>query len=153
FVGGTNALRISRAGGIMEIGSCASQVVGADLAAKMEALHGMGFDFIEPAWKEEDLPRLGEGFGEELRRLGEQTGCPVRSAIVGTFRDLGKRLRTAESWAVERDTIARACETLAAAGGEVLLLPNWAGENAADYDALYSAFLREAGEQAAQLGI
>lgn len=137
----------------MEIGSCAGQVIGADLAAKMDALHAIGFDFIEPAWKEDDLPLLGETFGAELRKLGARTGCPVRSAILGTFPDIGKRLRTIESRAAERDAIMRACETLAAAGGDVLLLPNWAGENAPDYDGLYTAFLREVGEQAARLNV
>ncbi len=85
--------------------------------------------------------------------MGERTGCPVRSAILGTFPDLGKRLRTSEARRQELDILTRACETLAAAGGDVLLLPNWAGENATDYDALYTAFLQEAGERAARLGV
>jgi len=41
----------------------------------MVALHALGFDFIEPAWS--GLALLGAAYGEELRRLGEQTGCPV----------------------------------------------------------------------------
>jgi sugar phosphate isomerase/epimerase len=137
----------------MELGSCAGQVVGADLEAKMTALHALGFDFIEPAWREPELPHLGKDFGTELRQLGERTGCPVYSAIYGVFPDLGTRLRTPESRAQELDTLTRACETLAAAGGEVLLLPNWAAENAPDYDSLYTAFLSEAGQRAASLGI
>jgi sugar phosphate isomerase/epimerase len=137
----------------MEIGSCANQVVGADLEAKMVALHSLGFDFIEPAWRGDDLPRLGKAYGEELQALGERTGCPVRSAILGTFSDLGTRLRTAESRANELDLLDRACETLAAAGGDVLLLPNWAGEDAPDYDGLYVGFLREGGDRASERGV
>ncbi len=137
----------------MEIGACAGDVVGADLEAKMMALHALGFNFIEPAWREAELPLLGKAFGAELRRLGERTGCPVRSAIYGPFSDIGARLRTPEKRMAELDAITRACETLAAAGGEVLLLPNWAAENAPDYDALYTALLREAGARAATLGV
>jgi len=137
----------------MEIGSCANQVVGADLEAKMVALHALGFDFIEPAWSGDTLARLGAAYGEELRRLGEQTGCPVRSAILGAFSDLGARLRTAESRANELDLLDRASATLAAAGGDVLLLPNWAGEDAPDYDGLYIGFLREGGDRAAGRGV
>jgi 4-hydroxyphenylpyruvate dioxygenase len=138
---------------MMEIGSCASQVVGADLEAKMAALHALGFDFIEPAWRGDDLPRLGTPFGEELRARGERTGCPVRSAILGAFSDVGARLREPESRAVERDVLTRACDTLAAAGGDVLLLPNWAAENAPDYDDLYAGFLREAADHAGERGV
>lgn len=137
----------------MEIGSCASQVVGANLEAKMSALHALGFDFIEPAWNGNDLPRLGASFGDELRVLGERTGCPVRSAILGAFSDVGARLRTLESQASERDVLARACDTLAHAGGDVLLLPNWAAANEPDYDELYTAFLREGGDHAAERGV
>lgn len=137
----------------MEIGSCASQVVGADLEVKMTALRSLGFDFIEPAWRGDDLPRLGASLGSELRLLGERTGCPVRSAILGAFSDLGARLRTPESRAQEMDVLTRACETLAAAGGDVLLLPNWAAEDAPDYDELYVGFLREGGDRAAERGV
>ena len=137
----------------MEIGSCARQVVGADLEAKMIALHALGFDFIEPAWNGNDLPRLGASFGDEFRVLGERTGCPVRSAILGAFSDVGARLQTPEGQASERDVLARACETLAHAGGDVLLLPNWAAANEPDYDALYTAFLREGGDHAAEQGV
>ncbi len=137
----------------MEIGSCASQVVGVHLEAKMIALHALGFDFIEPAWKGDDLPRLGASFGDELRVLGKRTGCPVRSAILGAFSDVGARLRTPQGRAVEQDVLARACDTLAAAGGDVLLLPNWAAANESDYDDLYTDFLRAGGEQAADQGV
>jgi len=137
----------------MEIGSCASQVVGVDLEAKMIALHSLGFDFIEPAWNGDDLPRLGDSFGDELRALGERTGCPVRSAILGAFSDVGARLRTPDSCANELDVLARACDTLARAGGDVLLLPNWAAANEPDYDELYTAFLREGGDRAAERGV
>ncbi|HZP84708.1 MAG TPA: sugar phosphate isomerase/epimerase family protein [Chthonomonadaceae bacterium] len=137
----------------MEIGSCAGQVVGETLEDKMNALHALGYDFIEPAWREEDVPKLGAAYGQELKALGERTGCPVLSAIYGLFSDLGKRLKTPGSRALELDTIGRACETLAAAGGDVLLLPNWAGQQELDYDALYTAFLQEAGDQAARLGV
>lgn len=139
---------------VMEIGSCASQVVGEDLRAKMIALRSAGFDFIEPAWRADDVLRLGEAaFGNELRDLGEQTGCPVRSAILGTFSDLGRRLREPGSRAREINALVRACDTLAQAGGDVLLLPNYCSDAAEDYDDLYIAFLREAGEQAAQRGV
>ncbi len=137
----------------MENGSCSSQVVGEDLPAKMIALRSAGFDFIEPAWRADDVGRLGEAFGNELRALGEQTGCPVRSAILGTFPDLGRRLRDAGSRANEIDVLGRACDTLARAGGDVLLLPNYASDNDDDYDDLYVAFLREAGDRAAQRGV
>lgn len=137
----------------MEIGSCAAQVVGADLEAKMRALRDAGFDFIEPAWRGDDLPGLGTAFGESLRTLGERTGCPVRSAILGSFPDMGTRLRDAPSRASEIDILTRACDTLAAAGGDILLLPNYAAENAPDYDDLYTAFLREGGDIAAARGV
>lgn len=137
----------------MEIGSCANQVVGADLEAKMTALHALGYDFIEPAWWDDYLSRLGASLGDELRVLGERTGCPIRSAILGSFSDLGARLRTAESRAQELEVLARACETLVRAGGDVLLLPNWAAANEPDYDALYTAFLREGGDRAADQGV
>jgi sugar phosphate isomerase/epimerase len=137
----------------MEIGSCAAQVVGADLEAKMNALHAAGYDFIEPAWRGDDLPRLGTAFGQTLREMGERTGCPVRSAIYGGYSDVGARLRTDESRAHEMDVLQRACETLAAAGGDVLLLPHWAGEAASDYDDLYVAYLREGAARAAEAGV
>jgi sugar phosphate isomerase/epimerase len=137
----------------MEIGSCADCVVGADLVAKMVALKSIGFDFIEPAWREADVPRLGEPFGAELRELAERTGCPVRSAILGTFSNIGERLRDNGSRAQVLDVLARACQTLARTGGDVLLLPNYAVQNAEDYDALYTEFLREAGDSAAAFGV
>lgn len=137
----------------MEIGSCAAQVVGADLEAKMAALKALGFDFIEPAWREEETAHLGESFGAELRKLGERTGCPVRSAILKTYSGLGERLDDADARARDLDVFARACAALAAAGGDVLLLPQWAAENKPDYDARYTAFLREAGQQASAFGV
>jgi sugar phosphate isomerase/epimerase len=137
----------------MEIGSCADCVVGADLEARMVALKSIGFDFIEPAWREAELPRLGESFGAELRELGERTGCPVRSAILGTFPTIGERLRTSDSRAQELDVVTRACQTLAVAGGDVLLLPNYAAQYAEDYDVLYREFLAEAGTYAGTLGV
>ena len=137
----------------MEIGSCADCVVGADLEAKMIALQSIGFDFIEPAWTEAEVPRLGESLGAELRELGERTGCPVRSAILGTFPNIGERLRAKDSRAQELDVLARAGQTLAVAGGDVLLLPNYAAQQAPDDDALYMAFLEEAGASAATVGV
>lgn len=137
----------------MEIGSCADCVVGTDLEAKMVALKSIGFDFIEPAWRDAEVPRLGESFGIELRELGEHTGCPVRSAILGTFPNIGERLRTKDSRAQELDVLSRACRTLAMAGGDVLLLPNYAAQQAPDYDALYMEFLEEAGACAGTLGV
>ncbi len=136
----------------MEIGSCAAQVVGADLEAKMAALKSIGFDFIEPAWREDDKPLLGEALGNELRKQGERTGCPVRSAILSTFTGTGAR-RDEAARAGDLHVLLRACETLAAAGGDVLLLPNRAAANGPDYDAGYTAFLREAGDRAATFGV
>src|SRR5690348_8995493 len=111
----------------MELGSCAAQVVGADLEAKMEALHALGYDFIEPTWRDEVMTQLGEGYGNELRKMGERTGCPVKSAIFAVFSDMGTRLGTPESRAAELEQFTRACQTMATAGGDVLLLNNWAG--------------------------
>ena len=137
----------------MEIGSCASQVVGDGLEQKMEALKTAGFDFIEPAWREAEVPNLGASYGEELRQLGERTGCPVRSAILATFVDLGARVQTDEGRARELDIFARASETLSAAGGDVLLLPNYAATDGSNYDELYTSFLQEAGAHAATVGV
>ena len=138
----------------MELGVCAACVKGDGLEAQMEALSGIGFDFIEPAWKEEaDLAKLGEAFGKELRALGERTGCPVYSAILGSFPDLGLRIKDAEGAAKELDILTRACETLAAAGGEVLLLPNYCDANDPGYDDLYTGFLRESADAASKLNV
>ncbi|MCW8131447.1 MAG: sugar phosphate isomerase/epimerase [Planctomycetota bacterium] len=137
----------------MELGFCADCVAGDGLERKMEDLKRAGFDFVEPAWRADDHAKLGAGFGEELKALGARTGCPVRSAIHGSFSDLGKRIRDAAGRALEMDIFARYLDTLAAAGGNVLLLPNWAGENGEDFDALYVSFLREGAERAAKLGL
>ena len=132
----------------MQIGVCASCVVGKDLEAQMAELKRIGYDFIEPAWKgDEDHAKLGTAMGRELKKLGGRTGCPVLSAIHGSFVDLGLRLRAGQQ-AKELDILTRCCETLAAAGGSVLLCPNWAGENGEDFDKLYIEFLREAAVKA-----
>ena len=137
----------------MELGSCASGVVGLNLEAQMAALKDLGYDFIEPAWKLDMAGALGEAFGRELQAQGKRTGCPVRSAIFPVFCDLGKRLRDYGSRARELELLTRACETLAAAGGDVLLLPNWVGDHAPEYDGLYADFLREAGARAARYNV
>jgi hydroxypyruvate isomerase len=51
------------------------------------------------------------------------------------------------------DEITRGSATLAAAGGDVLLLNSWASANPPEYDDLYTAFLRDASEQAARYGV
>lgn len=136
----------------MELGACAGGVVGASLEAKMEVLRALGYDFIEPAWNKEEWPLLGAAFGAELRALGEKTGCPVRSAIYGGFPDLGLRLAEPDALPRELDILNRALETLAAAGGDVLLLPMWAGANERGYDDRYIEFLRAGGERAQKTG-
>lgn len=137
----------------MELGVCAGCVAGDSLEKQMAELKRVGFDFIEPAWRAEDHAKLGSAWGEELKKLGGRTGCAVKSAIHGSFSDIGKRLRDAATRSQEIEIFKRYCETLAAAGGNVLLLPNWASENPEDYDALYVSFLRESAALAAKLGV
>lgn len=137
----------------MQLGVVAGCVAGDELERKMTELRRIGFDFIELAWRAEDHAKLGAAYGAELKQLADRTGCAVSSAIHGAFSDLGKRLRDTASRAGELAVFERYCATLAAAGGDVLLLPCWAAENAEDYDALYVNFLREAAAQAARHGV
>ncbi|MBN1673638.1 MAG: sugar phosphate isomerase/epimerase [Kiritimatiellae bacterium] len=137
----------------MEIGVYAAAIAAEGTRAQMTVLKELGYDFIELPWGKPDVPKLTTEYGRALRELGEETGCPVRTATLTTFADLGTRLRDAGSRQAELETLLGVCRALAAAGGEVLLLPNWAGANDPEYDALYVSYLRDAGNAVADIGV
>ncbi len=137
----------------MEIGCYSSAVVGKTLREKLEALKGIGFDFLELALSQQDVDALDEAAMDEIARTSEAVGLPIHSLSLGAFSGFADACKEEASRAAKLETVTRAIKLAERCGSSVILCASWEPEGGSDALQRYATYLPPLADRAAEKGI
>jgi sugar phosphate isomerase/epimerase len=137
----------------MEIGCYSAAVVGKTLREKLEALQGIGYDFLELTLRQEDVDALSEEAMEEIVRTSRSVGLPIRSLSLGAFSGFAAACKEEASRAAKLQTVGRAIELADRCGASVILCAAWEPEGGPGVLERYTTYMPALADRAAEKGV
>lgn len=137
----------------MEIGCYSAFVVQETLKEKLEALKGIGYDFLELTLRQEDVDALNDRAMNDVVRTSGSVGLPIRSLSLGAFSGFAAACKEETSRAAKLRTVEKAIELAHRCGADVILCASWEPEGGPDVLERYRTYLPPLADRAAERGV
>lgn len=137
----------------MEIGCYSAFVVQETLKGKLEALKGIGYDFLELTLRQEDVDALDDKAMDGIVHTSESIGLPIRSLSLGAFSGFAAACKEEGSRAAKLRTVEKAIELAHRCGAGVILCASWEPEGGPGAMERYRTYLPPLADRAAEKGV